>query len=85
MIVALVEGVGQDELKVLVDIGNFEPLMSVQMALMQGKEVPNVDVTPLYDKIARIAPSRTPGACQDPRVCMTPGVRCVWMSCARCG
>jgi sugar phosphate isomerase/epimerase len=56
VIVALVEGVGRDELKVLVDIGNFEPLLSVQMAVMQGKEIPNVDVTPLYDKVARIAP-----------------------------
>jgi sugar phosphate isomerase/epimerase len=56
VIVALVEGVGRDELKVLVDIGNFEPLISVQMAAMQGREIPEVDVTPLYEKVARIAP-----------------------------
>lgn len=56
VIVALVEGVGRDALKVLVDIGNFEPLLSMQMAAIQGKETPDVDVAPLYDKIARIAP-----------------------------
>jgi sugar phosphate isomerase/epimerase len=56
VIVALVEAVGRDNLKVLADIGNFEPLLSVQMALMQGREAPDVDVTPLYASLARIAP-----------------------------
>jgi sugar phosphate isomerase/epimerase len=56
VIVAIVEAVGQADLKVLVDIGNFEPLISVQMAEMQGRPVPEVDVTPIYGSIARIAP-----------------------------
>lgn len=57
MIVQLIESVGESKLKALVDIGNFEPLMSMNMAKMQGKETPaNLDLTPLYDAIARIAP-----------------------------
>lgn len=56
VIVALVEAVGLDNLKVLVDIGNFEPLISLQMAMMQGRPEPEVDVEPLYGAIARIAP-----------------------------
>jgi sugar phosphate isomerase/epimerase len=56
VIVALVEGVGRDGLKVLVDIGNFEPMLSVQMAVMQGREAPEVDMTPLYERLARVAP-----------------------------
>jgi sugar phosphate isomerase/epimerase len=56
VIVAIVEAVGPERLKTLVDIGNFEPLLSMQMAIMQGKEPPEVDVTPVYDAIGRIAP-----------------------------
>jgi sugar phosphate isomerase/epimerase len=56
VIVALVEAVGADQLKVLVDIGNFEPLLSMQMAEMQGLPIPDADVTPLYASVARIAP-----------------------------
>jgi hypothetical protein len=56
VIVAIVEAVGPASLKTLVDIGNFEPLLSVQMAMMQGQEPPEVDVTPVYGAIARIAP-----------------------------
>jgi sugar phosphate isomerase/epimerase len=55
-VLALVERVGQDDLKVLLDIGNFEPLLSLQRALMQGHEAPSVDVTPVYGAIARLAP-----------------------------
>jgi hypothetical protein len=56
VIVAIVEAVGPAHLKTLVDIGNFEPLLSVQMAIMQGREPPEADPTPLYGAIARIAP-----------------------------
>jgi sugar phosphate isomerase/epimerase len=56
VIVAIVEGVGADRLKILVDIGNFEPLLSRQMAIMQGQQPPDVDPEPLYASIARIAP-----------------------------
>jgi hypothetical protein len=56
VIVAIVEAVGPAQLKTLVDIGNFEPLLSVQMALMQGRQPPEVDPAPLYGAIAQIAP-----------------------------
>jgi sugar phosphate isomerase/epimerase len=56
VIVAIVEAVGPANLKTLVDIGNFEPLLSLQMARMQGREPPEVDPTPVYGSIARIAP-----------------------------
>jgi sugar phosphate isomerase/epimerase len=56
VIVAIVEAVGPTDLKTLVDIGNFEPRMSLQMARMQGRELPEVDPTPVYGAIARIAP-----------------------------
>ena len=51
------EAVGPTQLKTLVDIGNFEPLLSMQMAVMQGQEPPTtLDTTPLYGAIAQIAP-----------------------------
>jgi Xylose isomerase-like TIM barrel len=56
VIVAIVEAVGPADLKVLVDIGNFEPLLSLQMARMQGHELPEIDPTPIYGKIAQIVP-----------------------------
>lgn len=56
VIVAIVEAVGPAQLKTLVDIGNFEPLLSMQMAIMQGREPPEVDATPVYGALAQIAP-----------------------------
>jgi sugar phosphate isomerase/epimerase len=56
VIVQVVEAVGPSKLKTLVDIGNFEPLMSANMAEFQGKPRPEVDPTPVYGAIARIAP-----------------------------
>jgi sugar phosphate isomerase/epimerase len=56
VIVAIVEAVGSAQLKTLVDIGNFEPLLSMQMAIMQGHEPPEVDATPVYGALAQIAP-----------------------------
>jgi hypothetical protein len=56
MIVRIVEAVGPARLKTLVDIGNFEPLMSMQWAIMQGQAPPEVDPTPVYGAIAQIAP-----------------------------
>jgi sugar phosphate isomerase/epimerase len=55
VIVQIVEAVGPG-LRVLVDIGNFEPIFQVQQAIMQGAEPPEVDPTPLYAAVARIAP-----------------------------
>src|SRR5439155_24711315 len=54
--VAIVDAVGSDKLKALVDIGNFEPLLSMQMAIMQGQQPPEVDATPVYGALAQIAP-----------------------------
>jgi sugar phosphate isomerase/epimerase len=57
VIVRIVEEVGPAQLKTLVDIGNFEPLLSMQMAVIQGREPPTtLDTTPLYGAIAQIAP-----------------------------
>lgn len=56
VIVAIVKAVGSDKLKTLVDIGNFEPLLSMQMAIMQGQQPPEVDATPVYGALAQIAP-----------------------------
>jgi len=56
VIVKIVEAVGPNRLKTLVDIGNFEPLMSMQWAIMQGQTPPEVDPTPVYGAIAQIAP-----------------------------
>ncbi len=57
VIARVVEGVGPGRLKTLVDIGNFEPLMSTNLAKFMGKEPPaTTDLSPLYAGIARIAP-----------------------------
>jgi hypothetical protein len=56
VIVQIVEAVGTDQLKTLADIGNFEPLLSMQMAIFQGQQPPEVDATPVYSALAQIAP-----------------------------
>jgi sugar phosphate isomerase/epimerase len=56
VIVAIVEAVGPDHLRTLVDIGNFEPLLTLQHDIMQGQAPYEVDPTPVYASIARIAP-----------------------------
>lgn len=55
VIVQIVEAVGP-ELKTLVDIGNFEPLLGRQMAIMQGQTPPEVDTSSIFEQIAIIAP-----------------------------
>ena len=55
-LVSLLEGAGQEALKLLLDIGNFEPLLSTQHALKPGQAWPKVDVTPVYQAITRLAP-----------------------------
>ena len=54
VIVRLVESV--DGLRTLVDIYNFEPLMSAGLARFRGEPVPDPDPEPVYRQIARIAP-----------------------------
>jgi hypothetical protein len=56
VIIDLMEAVGTDLLKGLTDIGNFEPMMSRQWAIMQGQTPPPMDLEPLYAAVARIAP-----------------------------
>src|SRR5262245_35956877 len=56
VIIQIVKAVGPNRLKTLVDIGNFEPLMSMQWAIMQGQTPPEADPTPVYGAIAQITP-----------------------------
>jgi sugar phosphate isomerase/epimerase len=56
VIVQILEAVGTDKLKALADIGNFEPLLSMQMAIFQGQPPPEIDATPVYTALAQIAP-----------------------------
>jgi sugar phosphate isomerase/epimerase len=56
VIVQILEAVGTDKLKALADIGNFEPLLGMQMAIFQGREPPEIDATPVYAALAQIAP-----------------------------
>lgn len=56
VIVQLIKAVDDPNFKTLVDIGNFEPMLSRQMAIMQGQTPPEMDVEPIYASIAVIAP-----------------------------
>jgi len=56
VIVRLVEAVGPTHLKTLVDICNFEPLLSLQSAESSGNVPSDLDLAPLYAALARIAP-----------------------------
>lgn len=56
-IIRILEAVGLDRMKLLLDIGNWEPLMSRGMARFRGLPVPEVvDLEPLYAAIERTAP-----------------------------
>jgi sugar phosphate isomerase/epimerase len=50
--------VGPDHLGILLDLGNFEPIIAVSHARFAGKTVDDVglDREPVYDSIARLAP-----------------------------
>lgn len=55
------DAVGHDRLGILLDLGNFEPLVSVSHARFAG-ETPDdagLDTEPVYQKIARLAPEAT--------------------------
>jgi sugar phosphate isomerase/epimerase len=55
-LIKLLETVGPP-LRALLDVGNFEPQMSIGMAQWRGTEPPtNLDFTPQYAAIARVAP-----------------------------
>jgi len=56
-VVRILESVGLDRMKLLLDIGNWEPLVSRAMARFQGQSVPaELDLEPLYAAIGRTAP-----------------------------
>lgn len=57
VVVQILEAARPAGVGLLLDIGNFEPLLSVAMAAFLGKEPPaEVDVTPIYAAVARLAP-----------------------------
>jgi sugar phosphate isomerase/epimerase len=54
MVVQIIEASGAG---LLLDIGNFEPHLSITMATLTGADLPaEVDVTPIYAALARLAP-----------------------------
>lgn len=55
VIVKLVEGVGPDRFKVLLDIANFPLLREIRTAVREGR-VPTTDATPVYGQVQRLAP-----------------------------
>ena len=53
----IIEAARSAGVELLLDLGNFEPLLSVQMAIFLGTQPPaEVDVTPIYAAVARLAP-----------------------------
>lgn len=57
VVAQIMEETGGDGVRLLLDIGNFEPLLSVQMAAFMGTPPPaEVDVTPIYAAVARLTP-----------------------------
>lgn len=57
VVVQIIEAARGAGVALLLDIGNFEPLLSVQMATFMGQQPPaEVDVTPIYAAVARLAP-----------------------------
>jgi sugar phosphate isomerase/epimerase len=55
-LIQLLDAIGPS-LRALLDVGNFEPMMSIGRAKWQGQEPPkNLDFTPQYAAIARVAP-----------------------------
>lgn len=57
VVVQIIEAASSAGVGLLLDIGNFEPLLSVTIATLLGTELPaEVDVTPIYAAVARLAP-----------------------------
>jgi sugar phosphate isomerase/epimerase len=57
VVARIVEAAAPDGVGLLLDIGNFEPLLSVQMAAFMGTEPPaDVEVSPIYAAVARLTP-----------------------------
>jgi len=60
-VLALREEVGPEHLGILLDLGNFEPLITISHARFSGENMADVglELEPVYDKIARLAPVAT--------------------------
>lgn len=57
----LLDDVGRDRLGLLLDLGNFEPLIGVSHARFQGRDAQTdgLDFNPVYESIRRLAPFAT--------------------------
>ena len=57
-LLAVRDEVGPEHLGVLLDLGNFEPIMAVSRARFAGEDADEngLDIEPVYDHIARLAP-----------------------------
>jgi sugar phosphate isomerase/epimerase len=55
-IVRIVEEVGLDRIKTLIDVGNHPAIAPAGDALLRGKEPPPVDPTPLYADLPKLVP-----------------------------
>lgn len=57
-ILGLLEDVGHDRLGLLLDVGNFEPLISISHGRFAGNEPPStgIDMSRVYENIERLAP-----------------------------
>jgi sugar phosphate isomerase/epimerase len=57
-ITRLLDDVGRDRLGLLLDLGNFEPLISISHGRFRGEELPTLglDLSHVYDNIEQLAP-----------------------------
>jgi len=57
-LIALLEDVGTDRLGLLLDLGNFEPLVTLSQARFSDPDIDDagIDFEPLYDRVAALAP-----------------------------
>lgn len=58
VLIGLLEAIGGDRLGLLLDTGNFEPLISYASAAFTGQQTnsDDVDFAPVYERIERLAP-----------------------------
>lgn len=58
VLLELLEAVGTDRLGLLLDTGNFEPLISYASAAFTGQQISaeDLDFTPVYERVERLAP-----------------------------
>jgi len=58
VLLELLEAIGDERLGLLLDTGNFEPLIGYASAAFTGQQVPaeQVDFAPVYERVERLAP-----------------------------